>query len=106
MSKLRDKLYSQIANHHIPIINKDKDCEMASSLQNKIEEIHKQLLETVKKIGKFDKTFDEYEFTYFEKSLKRIGEIIKRANEDRLRYEAEMEKARVETEKKEKQERN
>ena len=100
-----DKLYSQIANHHIPIINKDKDCKMASTLQNKIEEIHKQLLETVKKIGKFDKTFDEYEFTYFEKSLKRIGEIIKRANEDRLRYEAEMEKARVETEKKEKQER-
>ena len=100
-----DKLYSQIANHHIPIINKDKDCEMASTLQNKIEEIHKQLLETVKKIGKFDKTFDEYEFTYFEKSLKRIGEIIKRANEDRLRFEAEMEKARVETEKKEKQER-
>jgi hypothetical protein len=100
-----DKLYSQIANHHIPIINKDKDCEMASTLQNKIEEIHKQLLETVKKIGKFDKTFDEYEFTYFEKSLKRIGEIIKRANEDHLRFEAEMEKARVETEKKEKQER-
>ena len=100
-----DKLYSQIANHHIPIINKDKDCDMATTLQNKIEEIHKQLLETVKKIGKFDKTFDEYEFTYFEKSLKRIGEIIKRANEDRLRYEAETEKVRVETEKREKQER-
>jgi hypothetical protein len=43
--------------------------------------------------------------THFEKSLKRFGEIIKRANEDRLRYEAEQEKVRIETEKIEKQER-